>query len=192
MQYLGKSPVDQRLMKSTFPNATRRRMKVIIILMLAWCIYVPNAWSQCAPGVPSAGNPGCIPQDRPESPYFQGNPDQLNGQAQQPQAIWADRWGAIAIDSNTGHAGTVTGFSTKKSATDAAMRDCAAGGPNNCTVRLFYHNQCAAVAWGNGYSGIAGAPTESEAQSNAMKYCRQGAADCKVAYNACSLPERIQ
>jgi hypothetical protein len=167
-------------------------MKLLKIAALICCLHAPLTWSQCAPGVPSAGNPGCIPQDRPESGYFQGNPDQLNGQAQQPQAIWADRWGAIAVDGDTGHAGTVTGFATKKTAIDAAMRDCAAGGPNNCKLRLSYHNQCAAVAWGASHMGFAGAPTESEAQSNAMNGCRKGASDCKIVYSACSLPERIQ
>lgn len=174
------------------PTRAIRLWRIKAITSLTWmsCLYASMAWAQCAPGVPSAGNPGCIPPDQSNSPYYQENSNQQATPRQ--QAVWADRWGAIAIDSETGGAGTVAGRTSKADAVQAATSDCMKHGATHCKVELAYYNQCAAIAWGSTQHGVAGDASESLAQSAAMKYCRDGAADCKVVYSACSLPERIK
>jgi len=146
-----------------------------------------TAFSQCAPGIPGAGNPGCIPPDVPGSP---------GGQYQEPQpipqALWESRWGAIAIDSSTGEAGTVTGRRSESEAKSDALRDCTSQGAKSCKIDLTYHDQCAAIAWGTGHYGAAGGPHESDAKKEAMQGCEVGASDCKIVYSDCSYAERIR
>lgn len=171
-------------------DSKQGEIKSIRVSIWAGYLYASMAWSQCAPGVPSAGNPGCIPPDQSNSPYYQENSSQQQMRMSQP--IWADRWGAIAIDSETGGAGTVAGRASKADAIQAATSDCMKHGATHCKIELAYYNQCAAIAWGSTHHGVAGEANESLAQSSAMKYCRDGATDCKVVYSACSLPERIK
>jgi hypothetical protein len=168
-------------------------MKLISALALIGCIYAPLAWSQCAPGVPSAGNPGCIPPNQSNSPYYQGGADQQQApqQAPQPQAVWADRWGAIAMDRKTGQAGTVEGQASKSKAEETALSYCSRSGGQNCEVILSFHNQCAAVVLGGGGWGYSGGPTPEVAQEVAIGRCGHGDA-CKVVYSKCSYAERIQ
>jgi len=83
----------------------------------------PLAWSQCAPGIPSAGNPGCIPPNQPNSPYYQGDDAETQAQTQ-PAAVWADRWDAIAIDSDVGQAGVIANIPSKNEAMDIAVKTC--------------------------------------------------------------------
>jgi len=164
----------------------------IALLLLAGLFHMPPAWGQCAPGIPEAGNPECLPPDDANSPYYQGDRNRPAAQPQQSRAVWADRWGAIAIDKNTGQAGTVINHSSRSEAVDAAMHDCQMHGSPNCKLELAYHNQCAAVAWGEGsYAGASG-PTKQNAESIALQDCRKGASNCKIAYSDCSLPVRIQ
>lgn len=157
------------------------------ILLFCLVCHAPLAWSQCAPGIPSAGNPSCIPPNAPGSPYYQ----QGGQQAPQPKVQWADRWGAIAIDSETGNAGTVTAYPSKSAAENAALNDCAKNGAKNCTLRKVYYNQCAAVAWGTGYNTTASAGSKEDAEANALASCKTAVSDCKIVYSDCSYPERM-
>jgi hypothetical protein len=167
-------------------------MKIAKSIALFCFLYMPLAYSQCAPGVPSAGNPGCIPQDRPESPNFRGNPDQLYNQAPQPEAVWADRWGAVAIDMDTGQAGAAVDQASKSAALSAALKNCALNGSPHCEIAIAYHNQCAAIVWASSAQITAHAATQSDARSMAMQECTKSHVDCRMVYSACSLPERIQ
>jgi len=158
-------------------------------LLMIGCFYVPFAWSQCS-GVSSGG--GCVPPPcTPGSPLpcNQSAPEQQQV-APAPQPVWADRWGAIVIAEDTGDAGTASGRTSRTAAVEASMADCASYGAKRCKLELAYHNQCAAVAWSSNKHGTAGAPTESMAKSDALKYC--GEASCKIVYSGCSLAERVQ
>ena len=166
-------------------------MKACVRFLFLICFYATFAQAQCAPGVPSASNPGCIPQDRPGSPYFHGNPDQLWKQTDQQPYKWADRWGAIATDAKTGDAGTVEGLPTKSAAEEEALARCGSTGAADCQIRLTFHNQCAAAALGDGFLGLAGAPSKDQAKQRAIANCGNSGA-CKIVYSACSLPQRIQ
>jgi hypothetical protein len=167
-------------------------MKSLVLCALMSCLYASLAWSQCAPGVPSAGNPGCIPPNQQNSPYYQGSAVQQQP-ATQPKAVWADRWGAIVIDSQTGRGkGTAIGYASRESAIDAAMSECTSQGAPSCKLALSFHNQCAAVAWGSTYHFTAGDPIQSEAESDALQHCNEATSNCKIVYSACSLAERVK
>ena len=164
------------------------------LLTLLSCFYTCLTWSQaCPPGIPSEGNPECLPPDNPDSPYYQGATQQQS--SSQPQAVWADRWGAIAM-ADTGQAGTAEGQESKSQAEHAALNLCNARGGQNCEVRLTYHNQCAAVAQkeGGGETSFVGSPTLQKAQQLAMDQCnnRSGNGACKIVYSTCSMAQRIR
>lgn len=145
-------------------------------------------WAQCAPGIPGAGNPGCVPPTQQGSPYYQGS-DQLPAQPA-PTARWEDRWGAVSVDPR-GHVGIVTGAVSKSSAEHDALQKCSSSGGTSCDIAVSYYNQCAAIAQkpSGGIMGTSTAPTVSMAKSNALTEC--GDSSCRVVYSDCSMPERV-
>lgn len=158
-------------------------MKSRAIFTLITCLYVPVSWAQCAPGVA-----GCPP---PDAPGWGAGATPAGDASTQPRAVWADRWGAIVLDTQTGKGQrSVTGYGSRSTAIDAAMKECTSRGAPNCELQLAYHNQCAAVAWGTGRHATAGTPSESLAKSDAIKGC--GVSTCKIVYSACSLPQRVR
>jgi hypothetical protein len=167
-------------------------MKTFIALLLLTCLFhVPQAWAQCAPGIPEAGNPECLPPDDTNSPYYQGDRNQQPAQPQQPRAVWADRWGAIVVDYKTGQAGTTVGQKSKQEANQIAMNSCSRNGSANCELVLSFHNQCAAVSMGGGGFGYAGSPTKEKADALAINQCGHGEA-CKIVYSDCSPPVQVR
>lgn len=165
------------------------RFALALFLVLA---HASAAWSQCAPGIPGAGNPGCIPPGQPNSPYDQADQGQPIPPAG-PAPVWADRWGAIAIDPVSGRAGTVTGRESKSQAEKAALELCAQHGGNNCTLGVTYYNQCAAAAQPDpgGVISTAHAADSPTAERIALEACKAHG-KCSVVYSKCSLAERIQ
>ncbi|WP_458070040.1 DUF4189 domain-containing protein [Rhodanobacter sp. BL-MT-08] len=167
-------------------------MKFLSTLAMMGCLYVPLAWSQCS-GVNGGG--GCVPPPcTPGSPLpcNQAQPQEQQ-MAPQPQAVWADRWGAIVIDSQTGRGkGTVTGYASKDAAINAAMSECVSQGAPACKLVLSYYNQCAAVAWGSTHHFTAGDANQSEAESDALQHCNEKTTNCKIVYSACSMAQRIR
>lgn len=116
-----------------------------------------------------------------------------NSSPQQPitqQVNWASRWGAIAISYGAGHSGSAAGQESSHDAKHLALRNCNVNGTTDCKVALTYRDQCAALAWGGGFSAPASAATIEEASLLALHSC--GAGECKIVYSECSLPERIQ
>lgn len=168
-------------------------MKPAAAFALLGCLFAPLAWSQCAPGIPSAGNPGCIPPDQAGSPYYQGNAAQ-NVAPQQPQAVWERRWGAIATDSQTGDAGTVEGQDSEAKAKQVALDICAVRGAKGCKVVLAFSNQCAAAVLGGGHLSVAGGATRQEAEQTTVAMCNGFAhgTSCTVVYSKCSYAQRIR
>jgi hypothetical protein len=105
---------------------------------------------------------------------------------------WATRWGAVAIDINTGAAGTVTGKESKRDAITAAMHDCSSRGSENCEVVTTYYNNCAAVAWGDDGYNVATDNNDSKAMGSAIEHCSAKHGNCKVVYHGCSRAEQMQ
>lgn len=74
-------------------------------------------------------------------------------QQSQPQAQWADRWGAISVDDKNAVVGVSTSKSSKNLAQKSAISDCTTRGGNDCQIQISYTNQCAAlVAADHGYN----------------------------------------
>jgi len=163
-------------MKAMFP--------LVILINLA---YVPTIHAQCTTGMDTGGQ--CIPPDALE-PQGDTNP---HAQPQQPRAVWADRWGAIAMDNDISSVGVSENQTSKSSASAEALQRCASKSKDqNCKVTLAYYNQCAALALGTNHWGLGHAGTQAQAQGLALQSCQEGATDCKIVYTACSLPVRVQ
>lgn len=110
-------------------------------------------------------------------------------QPAEPPVRWSSRWGAVAVDNHTGDAGTITGQPSASDARRIALQRC---GSKGCEVKMEYHNQCAAIAWGTKVYNASSAATIEEASERAMRLCSKDASDCEVILAECSLPERIQ
>ncbi|WP_458070035.1 DUF4189 domain-containing protein [Rhodanobacter sp. BL-MT-08] len=167
-------------------------MKLFAACALLGSLYAPLAWSQCS-GVSAGGS--CVPPPcTPGSPLPCNQPQQEQQQiAPQPQALWADRWGAIVIDSQTGRGkGTVTGYASKDAAINAAMSECTAQGAPHCKLDLLFHNQCAAVAWGATFNISVGDPSQQGAEAAALEQCNKATTNCQIVYSKCSYAERIR
>jgi hypothetical protein len=167
------------------------KFKIIAALLLCGGLGAP-AWAaqQCPLGIPSEGNPLCIPPDRSNSPYYQGG---SGSTPRPPPALWANRWGAIARDRKTGEWGSAENEQSKARAEQVAMADCRARTTDGCEVIHTYRNQCTAFASGTSSSGVAGSPTVADAITRAIASCSTGGkSGCQAIYSACSMPVRIQ
>lgn len=170
-------------------------MKVVLTLMLCFASFAAFAEGRCPPGqypVGGQGVGGCAPI-----------PGGASGGAVSsvPTGKWETRWGAIAEDSSANARGvpTATGASdsqkSKRDAERAAVAHCTKLGGQKCKVVGTYHNQCIAIAdpkapgQGGGRSVTYRAETLELAQSEALKRCADGAAECSIFYSACSMSE---
>ncbi|WP_343621755.1 DUF4189 domain-containing protein [Acinetobacter proteolyticus] len=104
---------------------------------------------------------------------------------------WADRWGAVADDS-AGIAGIVENKISRSDAERGAVEACKKRGGGACNLVFAYHNQCAAIAAGQGGTTWARAATRELAVQNSMNGCEKERSNCRVYYSGCSLPEQIQ
>ncbi|WP_442965312.1 DUF4189 domain-containing protein [Pseudomonas sp. CGJS7] len=106
---------------------------------------------------------------------------------------WASRWGAIARDTAAGVMSAVDSRDSKRRARSDAIADCKARGGEKCKVVLTYRNQCVATVYGRTGAEHISARDESSAIQLGMKACTaRGDDDCRVYYQACSLPVRIR
>ena len=144
-------------------------------------------YGQCAPGIPGAGNPGCIPPNQPNSPYYQSE----NGAPIKAPPKWADRWGAVAMDIDHGKAGAMVGRNSKQEAESVATDICRTRGGSACEILISFYNQCAAVVQSS-RGGIvfsnSGYPKE-RAEERALARCNDSS--CHVVFSECSLPEQV-
>lgn len=106
--------------------------------------------------------------------------------AQAPR--YASRWGAIATSDTTLKMGVSFGETSRDSAEHQAMERC---GSVDCRIDFSYHDQCVAVAWGEGYSAMTSAMTVDEATTLSLERCRAQAGRCKTIYSECSLAEPV-
>jgi hypothetical protein len=166
-------------------------MSVPKFFALVLVAYTPLGWSQCAPGIPGAGNPSCIPPTYPGSPYGQSD-----GYAEPvstgPAPIWSDRWGAIAMDYSNGSAGGVKDGVTKDGATGLAIDRCRESGGTHCELTIVFMNQCVAVAQksGGGFISTATAAERPQAAERALTRCADDGA-CKLVYEFCVRAARV-
>ena len=160
-------------------------------LLFLWLILTGAVAAQnCPPSIPSAGNPLCIPPDQETSPYYQGSvrSSPINMQ-------WADRWGAIAIDTNvsTGGIGIAEEMESKRGAEQTALAQChKTGGSRGCNIALTYFNQCAVIVWGDQKINTVSAQTVEAAAKRGMLVCNSADKNCQIYYSGCSLAKRIR
>lgn len=165
------------------------------MILLGSC-YLNTAQAQCGMGVPSAGNPNCIPPSVQGSPYG-SNQGAYNQQPvrQQPIIIkhdWEDRWGAMIADNQHPVFGVSSGASSKMEAIRLAQLDCYNKGGGECNEPFTYTNQCGAFIGAQGGGGYFGAgPTQKRAEAAGLKHCQTGGKTCVVLYTDCSLPEAV-
>lgn len=136
----------------------------------------------CPYGIPSAGNPGCVP---PDQSYQSTAEIPVRG----PE--WQKTWGAIAFG-KTSVTGTSTGLKSKRKAEKEAINQCRAKGGSECRISLSYQNQCAAIAWGESSAATQSAESIEVASTLAMKNCSKNTRDCQIYYTNCSDPIRIR
>ena len=140
----------------------------------------------CPAGIPSAGNPGCIPPDRTNSPYYQNGSTQPSASGR-----WETRWGAFVLDQKTG-LGISSGMSSKRAALSAATADCRAKGGTRCKVELVYSNQCGVLIEGDRGYNTAAADTVEQATSIGMRTCENADANCKLYFSECSQAQLVK
>jgi len=112
-----------------------------------------------------------------------------NEEEEDTEPRWATRWGAVAV--TNGAFGYSTGWSSKGKAIKEALSQCSrdAGG-TTCKLRLAYHDQCIALAWGANGNIAYSALNIATAERQAMDSCSKYSGDCKIYYTGCSYPER--
>lgn len=164
-----------------------------LIALASLLIASGNAAAQCGAGIPSGGNPLCIPPD-----VYHGqshNQPQAGMSNRQPVIIrqkWEDRWGAMVLDDVKPITGFSTGARTKSEAMRLAKMDCLSKGGGGCGNLFAYRSQCAvmmAVKGGGAY--YISAPTIEKAERIGLNDCANRNETCRVAYSNCSLPEAV-
>lgn len=166
-------------------------MKPTMILLALLLVTTGVAAEEgCPPGLfpntSGAAGGGCVP--------FRSNAGPSSGSLgyPAPSIRWVSRWGAIAIDETNSGVGTAVAMSSKRRAEKAAMLDCRAKGGSGCKISIAYHDQCAAIAWGDMQASVLGAGTIEEATSVALEDCERHTENCRIYYSDCSYPERVQ
>ncbi|QWP75706.1 DUF4189 domain-containing protein [Lysobacter sp. K5869] len=150
-------------------------MKIRKCLLTSIGILLASAQAQsCPPGsVLQKGNgwEGCV------------------GSATKSGPTWADRWGAIAMDVNTGAFGASSRQASRKKAEKKALTQCGESGKNQCAVKFVYMNQCASVVTGKKWNYTQSHNTITEAIARGMSKCASEDEECNAFYSDCSLPE---
>lgn len=161
------------------------RLKTSLLLLLT-----PLDVSACPPGEwlqQGVGWQMCVP-----IPGAQTNAPAQN----RSEPMWADRWGAIVVDTAPqGSVGfsTASGMKRKMQAERAAMKSCKEKGGTRCEIKILYYNQCAVLVWGDHSFNTSSAESEENARKAGLEKCENaGEKNCEVLYSGCSIPERIR
>ncbi len=165
------------------------RMAALTASILLCGLSIP-LFAQAPPGGPCP--PGAVPipgQGRCGSPA-EASANRGGGSSRPVYTeVWEERFGAIAVDSETGNAGVIEGQKSKRKAESIAVKNCAV---KSCKVVSSIRNGCHAVAWGGGYSSYGNDVEEAQAIANAMKICATTSKNCEIKYSGCSLPVRVK
>lgn len=164
-----------------------RRLCLIVLLVAG--LFAGNAAAEqgCADGYIPTTTPNGI-QCSPAPGLYRGP-----GASSGPQERWETRWGAIAMDNASGKTGIAGSKSSRRKAEQAALAQCKGKGGGNCQVKLYYSNQCGALAWGSDQMFTARGVTLEEASEYAVNECQsQTGGKCEVFFSDCSLPEKLR
>jgi hypothetical protein len=173
-------------------------MKSNILTAIFLLLVCNQAMSQnCPAGIPSAGNPLCIPQDNENSPYYQRPLS-----SKPPPQHWQLTWGAVAMSAGgDGGVGVSVGKYSRFDAGNEAILQCELVSETACELVLSYHNQCAVIAWPSrdgdpvgGETIVRGGASIDVASNGALAACRSlhNGNDCEIVYSACTKPVLVQ
>lgn len=152
-------------------------------------LAVGNASAEqgCGNGYVPVATPGGV-QCNPAPGLYRGA-----GSSSASLARWESRWGAIAMDNASGKTGIAGSKSNRREAERAALAQCKDKGGANCEVKLYYSNQCGALAWGGDRMATARGVTLEEASRFAIGQCEKETGDkCEIFFSDCSLPEMVR
>ncbi len=139
----------------------------------------------CPPGYAPIGGGGVV------GDYASGCAPIEGGGEEEPQEVWEDRWGAIAIAD--GAFGYSAATASETEASQKAMQACRSNANGNpCEVKLTYYNQCVALYWGDGGYNISHAENIELAKNMAQAGCSETRQNCRLFYSDCSYSERVQ
>lgn len=163
-------------------------VKLTCCTALALLVFPAVSAAQCAAGIPSGGNPMCVPPD-----VYYGGGDGVSQDAGVPPARWKKRWGATAYDEKTGVFAAVRSATSKKKAQKAALDACREnGGSQSCVSWATYYNQCVSVAESvDGVLTSTTGPTLEVTAERALKNCSEKGEACSIKYTDCSYPARV-
>lgn len=134
------------------------------------------AWAQCAPGIPGAGNPGCIPPNQTNSPYYQGggNQDGYGAPAQQE-----DTWVSVVTHPDTEKVWITKGYPGTLGIADS-IKECTKAMGEGCGMAASWSNNShiSVVADTAGNLFAKGAPGGIKAWWQAKDACKQVSDGC--------------
>lgn len=161
-------------------------------MLIALCLAIGAVRAQnCPTGIPSAGNPGCIPPSHSNSPYYQGAQP---GAA--PVDVWEDRWGAVAVDYSNGAFGTASNARNKEQARKAAIKRCAdnGGGAGACAESVVeYRNKCGIVVESADFTVLFTGEDKAKTSLDALWACDQRSEhQCSILFAECSYPVSVR
>lgn len=173
------------------------RMSSKSAIWLSFFLLSGNVAAQCGMGIPSAGNPNCVPPGMPGSPYVTA-PQNNSRQPvyQQPIIIkheWADRWGAMVADRINPVFGYSQNARSQKEAEQLAIADCESKGGRGCDKVFSYRNQCAvmlAIKEGGG-AYYQSAVDLKEAELHGLNMCKKNNKTCRIIHQNCSYAEAV-
>jgi len=159
---------------------------------LCLMLNVSKASAQCAPGVASAGNPSCIPQDRAESPIYQGPPPPgyENGVPPPAATPLPPKYGAFAVDRRDRVSFSYLA-SSERQAKQSALNACEKGGGADCRV-ISFKSICGALAQNKHGDIWLGVGRASQAINNAYQDCtvKDPKGQCHIlSMSVCSIPQ---
>lgn len=159
-------------------------MKAVYLVMLGFLAISFDANAQCPAGIPSGGNPSCIPP----SAWPQNAPAQQSA----PRERWESRWGAIATDAPNAALGTSTGMRSKRQAERQALSECKKKGGSKCILDVSYFDQCAILVTGDKKYSVHTAISVERASEIGMRQCSNDDTNCRVYYSNCSVPQLVR
>lgn len=105
------------------------------------------------------------------------------------QGQWERRWGALALSSVNNLSGFALDYRTKEQAEEAALAHCRSRGGVDCIVEANFDNSCVAIATSDVHSRWVQERTLRKARREALRNCGSG---CRILWEGCTLPERVQ
>jgi len=161
-----------------------RTPQIVAFLSLCSTITSTQAQGFCPPGQYPVAGQGWH--------YCAGVPGNTDGPKSVPhaQARWINTWLSFAVDDKKGVLSAAISSESGKAAEAMAFTDCEKKGGTACEASGTILNGCLAMATGSGYLAIGASGTKEDAESEAIRKCNGGDAQCHIYHSECALPER--